>query len=143
KPSSGCQWAIDARVNRRAANVVRTLDAAGAIYLQERLHDVRIALKKFRYAVEISCEAAGMKPPADIKALKRQQDTLGRLHDLQILIDRMREVQASVAPPDLTLWRKIDAVIAALEDECRRLHAKFVGQQSDIRAICERVTRAT
>src|SRR2546430_8912482 len=49
-------WAIDARVNRRAASVLGALDTAGSIYLQERLHDVRIALKKFRYALEISFE---------------------------------------------------------------------------------------
>src|ERR1051325_10494461 len=34
KPSRGWQWAIDARVNRRAANLIIALDAAGAIYLQ-------------------------------------------------------------------------------------------------------------
>src|SRR5436853_4379629 len=81
KPSRGWQWAIDARVNRRGAGVLRALDTAGSIYLQERLHDVRITLKKFRYALEISFEAAGIKPSPDIKLLKRYQDTLGRLHD--------------------------------------------------------------
>jgi CHAD domain-containing protein len=143
KPSRAWQWAIDARVNRRAANVLRALDAAGSMYMQERLHDIRIALKKFRYALEIACEAAGVKPSPDIKALKRHQDTLGRLHDLQILIDRIRGIQPTVTPADLTMWRRIDAVISSLEDECRRLHAKFLHQQGEIRAICERVSRAT
>jgi CHAD domain-containing protein len=143
KPSRGWQWAIDARVNRRAASVLGALDTAGSIYLQERLHDVRIALKKFRYALEISVEAAGLKPSPDIKVLKRPQETLGRLHDLQILIDRLREIQPSIAAPDVTMWRTIDALIVALEDECRRLHAKFLRQQGEIRAICERASRAT
>jgi CHAD domain-containing protein len=143
KPSRGWQWAIDARVNRRAGNVLGALDAAGSMYLQERLHDVRIALKKFRYALEISCEAAGVQPAPGIKALKRQQDTLGRLHDLQILLDRIRQIQPSLTPPELTTWRKIDVVTASLEDECRRLHARFVRHQMEIRAISERVSRAT
>jgi CHAD domain-containing protein len=142
KPSRAWQWAIDARVNRRATTLLRALDAAGSIYLQERLHDVRIAIKKFRYALEISYEAAGIKPSPDVKALKRYQDTLGRLRDLQLLIDRIRGIQPTVTSPDAPMWRKIDGVIEALEDECRRLHAKFVHQQGSIRSICERATRA-
>jgi CHAD domain-containing protein len=141
-PSRGWQWAVDARVSRRAAMVVRTLDAAGSMYMPERLHDVRIALKKFRYALEVAGEAAGEKPSPDIRALKRRQDTLGRLHDLQVLIDRVRGIQTTLSAPDVTMWRKIDLLTAALEDECRRLHAKFVHQQSAIRAICDRVRRA-
>ncbi len=141
KPSRGWFWAIEARVNRRGSTLLRALDAAGAIYLQERLHDVRIALKKFRYAVEISCEAAGAAPTPDIKALKRHQDTLGRLHDLQILIDRIRELQPAIARPDGVLWRKIDQAVVTLEDDCRRLHAKFVRQHEELRTICERLTQ--
>ena len=143
KPSRAWQWAIDARVNRRASTLLKALDAAGSMYLQERLHAVRIALKKFRYAMEISCEAAGIKASPEIKTLKKYQDTLGHLHDMQLLIDRIRELQPTVTPRDLTMWRKIDGVIASLEDECRRMHAKFVRQQPDIRAIAERVSKAT
>lgn len=142
KPSRAWQWAIDARVNRRATTLVAALDAAGSIYLQERLHDVRIALKKLRYALEIATEASGEKPSPEVKQLKRHQDTLGRLHDLQLLIDRIRGLQPAIAQPDVIAWRKIDGVINALEDECRRMHAKFVRQQSEIREICDRITRA-
>jgi CHAD domain-containing protein len=143
KPSRGWQWAIDARVNRRAADLEAALDAAGPIYLQERIHRVRITLKKFRYAIEISADVAGLKRSADSKTLKRHQDTLGRLHDMQILIDRIRGLQPALAAPDAAAWRKIDGVILGLEDECRRLHAKFVRQQPEIRAIAEKAIRAT
>jgi len=143
KPSRAWQWAVDARVNRRAATLLAALDAAGSIYLQERLHDVRIALKKFRYALEVSCEAAGISRAPEIKTLKKYQDTLGRLHDLQLLIDRIREIQPTITPPEVAMWRKIDAVVAALEDECRRLHAKFLRQHADMRTIATRVSRAT
>jgi CHAD domain-containing protein len=141
KPSKGWRWAVDARLIRRAETVVRTLDAAGSIYLQERLHDVRIALKKFRYALEISGEASGVTLSAEIRTLKRTQDVLGRLHDRQVLIDRVRQIQPAVALPDLTTWRKMDALVVALENDCRRIHAKFVHRQGRVRAICDRVTR--
>ena len=143
KPSRGWQWAVDARVSRRAETLTQALDEAGSLYLPERLHQVRIALKKLRYAIEVAAESAGTKPSADVRALKRHQDILGRLHDLQVLIDRIRQMQPSLAPPDVTMWRKIDALIPSLEDECRRLHAKFVSQQGAIRALCDRVMRAT
>jgi len=142
KPSKGWRWAVEARVTRRAELLVRALDAAGSIYLQERLHDVRIALKKFRYALEISGEASGTKLASDVKTLKKTQDILGRLHDLQVLIDRVRQIQPAVTLPDLTTWRKMDGLVTALENDCRRLHAKFVHRQGQVRAVCERVARA-
>ena len=142
KPSKGWRWAVDARVTRRADTLLHALDAAGSIYLQERLHHVRIALKKFRYAVEIAGEASGVKLRADVKTLKKAQDILGHLHDVQVLIDRIRQIQPAVTLPDLSTWRKMDGLIAALENDCRRLHARFLHRQGPVRAICERVTRA-
>jgi CHAD domain-containing protein len=128
-------------VARRADALVHALDAAGSIYLQERLHGVRIALKKFRYALEISSEASGLKLASDIRTLKRAQDILGRLHDRQVLIDRVRQIQPAVVPPDLAAWRKLDVLVASLEDDCRRLHAMFLQRAGGVRVICERVTR--
>jgi len=42
-------WALDARLGRRADRVRAALDAAGALYHAERIHGVRVALKKLRY----------------------------------------------------------------------------------------------
>src|SRR5215471_5828494 len=142
KPSKGWRWAVDARMTHRADTLVRALDAAGSIYLQERLHHVRIALKKFRYAAEIAGEASGVRLTSEVRMLKRSQDVLGRLHDLQVLIDRIRQIQPAVTLPDLSTWRKMDGLIAALENDCRRLHARFLHRQGQVRAICERVARA-
>jgi len=142
KPSRGWQWAVDARVSRRAETLTAALDAAGSIYLPERLHDVRIALKKLRYAVEVAGDAAGVRSSPDIRTLKRNQDVLGRLHDVQVLVERIHRMQSALAQPDLTTWHKIDTLVASLENDCRRLHAKFMRQRSGIRAICERVSRA-
>jgi CHAD domain-containing protein len=48
----GWQWALGARVARRASALRAAIDTAGG--WSERLHKVRIALKKLRYAVELS-----------------------------------------------------------------------------------------
>ena len=66
------------------------------MYLPERLHDVRIAVKKLRYAVELGADASGARREPDLRALKRGQEMLGRMHDLQMLIDRVRR-RAGVA----------------------------------------------
>jgi len=141
KSSRGWRWAIEARLTHRASTLKHALLEAGALYLPERLHAVRIALKKFRYALEVSVEATGASPTTELRTLKRGQEILGRLHDVQILIDRVRRIQASVDPPDLTLWRNIDVLTTALENDCRRLHARFMRQQSAVRAVCDRVNR--
>lgn len=141
KSSRGWQWALEARLTHRATTLKHAMLEAGAMYLPERLHAVRIALKKFRYALEVSAEATGAPSSKDIQTLKRGQDVLGRLHDLQILIDRVRQLQAAVETPDLTLWRNIDALTTTLENDCRRLHARFMRLQPSVRAVCDRVNR--
>jgi CHAD domain-containing protein len=140
KPSPRAwRWAIDARIARRASAVQRAIDQAGAVYLPERLHTVRIALKKLRYSVETSAEAAGSKGNADLRQLRKTQELLGRMHDLQVLIGYVRREQASLAPPDVAMWRDLDALVASLENDCRRLHARYVRDRLVLRAMCERL----
>src|SRR6185436_7272823 len=87
-------WVIDARVARRASELAAAMADAGAVYLAERLHMVRIAVKKLRYALELAVEAAHAKSSPDLKELRRAQSVLGRLHDLHVLINCAREAQA-------------------------------------------------
>ena len=110
---------------------------AGALYLPERLHVVRIAVKKLRYALELSVELAGLKTDADLRALKRTQKVLGRMHDVQMLIERVRAVQASLAPPNVTVWRELDVLMTSLEDECRMLHARYMRGRETLAALAD------
>jgi CHAD domain-containing protein len=132
------RWAIDGRVGARASGLASAMADAGALYLPERLHAVRIAVKKLRYAVELAAEAAGEKPGEDLRVLKRGQDLLGRMHDMQMLIDEVRQTQASLAPPSVSVWRDLDALVGALEDDCRRLHARYMHLRDALRAVAER-----
>jgi CHAD domain-containing protein len=130
------RWAIDARVARRAAELQAAIDGAGALYLTERLHVVRIALKKLRYGLELATEAAGQRDSARLRTLKAVQALLGRLHDVQVLIDHVRRVQASLDPPNLGMGHELDAFVVALEDRCRRLHARYVRERTTLLTIC-------
>jgi CHAD domain-containing protein len=134
-------WALDARVSRRALALRQTIDKAGSVYLAERLHAARIALKKLRYGLELDVEARGLKSTKDLQTLKRMQEVLGRLHDHQILIDHVRSVQASLMPPSVSTWRDLDLVLMSLEESCRRLHARYVRERQTLIDICDRLTR--
>jgi CHAD domain-containing protein len=131
------RWAIDARITNRAERLADTMRDAGSVYLAERLHAVRIALKKLRYAVELGVEASGGRANADLKTLKQAQEILGRLHDRQVLIDRVRQLQAT-APADVRTERELEGIIDALENECRRLHARYVRDRAALSALCVR-----
>ena len=135
-------WAVDARVARRAARLTSAIDEAGAVYLPERLHTVRIALKKLRYAAELAADISGDKVTPEIRAMRRAQDTLGRLHDLQVLIERVRQVQASLTPPSVALWRALDALVIALDNDCRQLHGRYMRVRGDLEAVAARLARS-
>jgi CHAD domain-containing protein len=143
KEKRSWQWAIEARVARRAATLENAIDDAGAVYLPERLHRVRVALKKLRYAVELSTEAQGLKTHSDLRVLRRGQELLGRLHDLQVLAARVRKSRAAAAPTDLRLAEELDALQTTLDDTCRRLHAKYMKNREGLEAICARLNRAS
>ena len=139
QPPQSWMGALEARVSHRASIARAAIEAAGVVYLPDRLHGARIALKKLRYAVELRSEARHRRLTRGIATLKQAQDLLGRLHDLEVLIDRTREVQASIAPPDLHVWRELGSLVRALEDDCRRLHARYVHDRAGLIAITHRV----
>ena len=107
--------------------------------MPDRVHSVRLALKKLRYGLELSAEAAGVKETPDVRMLKRGQELLGRLRDFQVLIERVRKVQASMTTPDVAAWRELDALITSLEHQCRRLHARYVRDRVALIALCDRL----
>ncbi len=135
-------WAVDARVVRRARRLGTTIAAAGALYDADRLHNVRIALKKLRYAAELSAEARGMDRTADIDTLKRAQDMLGKLHDYEIFSDRVQRVRDDSTRSTGVDVRAFDALAQAAELECRQLHAAFMRDRVELSAIADRLGSA-
>jgi CHAD domain-containing protein len=116
------------------------MENAAGIYLPDRLHEVRIAVKKLRYALEIAQDLSGSRATARIRTLKRVQDLLGRMHDLEMLIARTRAIQSRAGAPDLKLSADLDRLVRRLENECRRLHVRYMNERKALRAICDYVT---
>jgi CHAD domain-containing protein len=124
------------QVARRAKRLAQGIERAGALYLAERLHAVRVAAKKLRYALEIERELRRSKSTARIAQLKRLQDLLGRMHDFEVLIDRTRAVQAEHAVTDRASTLELDTLISTLEAECRRDHATYMRRRPAILKLC-------
>ena len=125
-----------AQVVRRAERLAAAVEHAGGLYLPDRLHAVRIAAKKLRYALEIERELRKSKSTSRVTQLKRLQDLLGRMHDHEILIDRTRQVQADSAGRDRKLTLELDTIIRTLEAQCRADHAVYMRRRPAILKLC-------
>ena len=98
-------------------------------------------MKKLRYALEIARDLSGSRATARIRTLKRVQDLLGRMHDLEMLIARTRAIQSRAAgAPNLKLSGDLDRLVRRLENECRRLHVRYMNERKALRGICDYVT---
>jgi CHAD domain-containing protein len=144
------------RAAKRAERLRAAIDSAAGIYLPDRLHAVRIAVKKLRYSLELVQQFGGARSGrgtgartatprslrGQIAALKRAQDLLGRMHDFEILIARTRGVQSSPSATSLRLLGELDRLVRSLEIECRQMHGHYMAGRSDLLDICARVAAA-
>jgi CHAD domain-containing protein len=142
-PGPGHNWraALGLRIGRRARRLDKAIDEAGQIYAPEALHQVRISAKKLRYALELADESGAAPCGEALRVIKRVQDALGRLHDLQILQHHVAAVAAAPrgrrTAPDAGL-----AVLSRwIEDECRHLHGRYVALLPRLREAVEAARR--
>jgi CHAD domain-containing protein len=128
---------------KRARLMRAAIEHAGGIYLADRLHRVRVAAKKLRYALEIQLELTHSRSTARLNRLKHQQDLLGRMHDLEILIDRARGVQESLPPENRRGMSELNKLIRVLESECREGHAAYMRARPALLKLCDSVAEAS
>lgn len=121
----------------RAADLKAAIERAGGIYLADRLHRVRVAAKKLRYTLEIQRELTKSRSTAHLNKLIAQQDLLGRMHDLEMLIDRARDVQTRLTPRDRRGMAELKTLIRVLEDECRTGHAAYMHARPALLRMCD------
>ena len=116
--------ALAQHVIERTDDVVRAVEECGTLYAPERLHRVRIAVKKLRYAVEFLCEQSRPDVRHASKVLKRAQKRFGHLHDVQMLLTRIQSLATSGRRTALTPGFR--AMVDALERDCRRIHGRLL-----------------
>jgi CHAD domain-containing protein len=95
-------FAADA-VNSRLADVMGILPAALPVEATAEQHQLRIAVKHFRYRLEILAPLLGPDYPRFHEAIKEYQDVLGKLHDLDVFSEIIRESSLSAATETATL----------------------------------------
>lgn len=116
--------ALARRLAERAGDLRSRIDHTGTLFQPEPLHDVRIAVKKLRYVLEITAEARLARLVVALRTLKAAQEFLGRLHDLDVLLTLLQAVPG--AAPGEDLQHAAAAIVARLERESRLLHARYL-----------------
>ena len=127
------------RLLKRAKRLATAVNQAGQLYAPEHLHQVRITAKKLRYGLELAADGGLPAANSLVRTLKRTQDNLGRLHDLQILQAHVAAVQAAPAGR-ASPHEGLGAIAGRIEEQCRRLHGKYVAQAEALRELTATVT---
>jgi CHAD domain-containing protein len=81
--------ALGDRIESRASRLSSAVERASGVYLPNRLHKVRIHLKKLRYLVEIAERSEIWRPAHWRRDARKLQEMLGEIHDRQVLLERL------------------------------------------------------
>lgn len=129
--------AVNARLLKRTNELETALADAGTLYVPEKLHAVRKAAKKLRYAVEMSSPTVSRAATG----LRSLQQEFGTLHDLQMVQRRLQELAATSR--DAWLVRVASGLDRDLERRCRELHGVVVGRVPSLLRLIDRLKRAS
>lgn len=122
----------------RAARLRAAVDASGALLVVERIHAVRIAAKRLRYALELAGELRLVRTASLVSSLRAVQDVLGELHDLDVLRGHASQVVHEV-PADSIVARDLAAMIEAVDADVRQLHARYLRTARPLVRLTDRV----
>ena len=126
------------RVIDRAQALGDSVSAAGAILIVDRVHAVRIAVKRLRYALELTEELRLARTATLVSSLRSIQDVLGQLHDLDVLRHEAATVRRDV-PPDSIVAKDLERMSTALDADIRQLHARYLRGARKLAALADRV----
>jgi CHAD domain-containing protein len=123
-------------LTKRARRLRAAVDEARQMYAPERLHAVRIAAKKLRYGVELAADSSIPQAMALLRPIKRAQDLLGRLHDLNVLQTHVAAVQAGPGADRPGMHSALDLLARHIEEQCRHLHGRYVMSAASLAETC-------
>jgi len=109
----------------RAARALRDYRRAPDMH---RLHEFRIALKKYRYLLEIHADALRRAEPA-LRTLKTLQDYIGAMHDLEVLREWLQDPRVARTIAEKESRRALARFEAGLAAEVAALEKSFLSRQ--------------
>jgi len=121
-----------------ADRLTACIDHAGVLYAVDRLHAVRIAAKKLRYALELEGEIRGRSTGKWVSAVRHVQDILGRLHDLDLVAGHAAVVAGGADIPG-EIRSSARLIVDILEQEIHERHASYLGSRDDLRRVVHAV----
>jgi CHAD domain-containing protein len=130
--------ALAHRVIDRARTLADAVSASGAMLNVERIHLVRIAVKRLRYALELAGELRLARTQSLVSSLRVVQDLLGSLHDIDVLRARLARVGCEI-PPDSIVARELAAMSLGLDGDVRQLHARYLRTADAVVRLTDRV----
>ena len=117
-------------IGEQAHAVQEAIDHASGVYFPKRAHAVRVSLKKLRYAVELLDDREPGRRAA-LRTLKSTQETLGQIHDREVLNQRLKSLVSKQA------MAGADALADVLTAECLALFDQYRARRPEVRAICD------
>ena len=114
------------------------VSAAGAILIVDRVHAVRIAAKRLRYALELTGELRLARTAPLVSSLRTVQDVLGELHDLDVLRRETARVRTDLLP-DSIVATDLERMSTAIDADIRHLHARYLRGARTLAALADRV----
>jgi CHAD domain-containing protein len=83
------------------------------------LHELRIAFKRLRYALDFHAEACGLAYDVERRLARQMQDVLGEIHDRDLLLEWLKDGKGAFRGP----WPRLDSRLVA---ERARLFRRFL-----------------
>ena len=118
------------RIGEHTQAVSAAVERSAGLYFPNRLHAVRVAVKKLRYSVEVAEAIALWRPPRLLQDLRAIQTRLGALHDEQVLLDALDELAADAPSHDTA------ALKAVVKADLAREYERYLARVERLQAIC-------
>ena len=109
----------------------------GCLHIHHRNYESlrHFAEKQLRYALEVRGRLRRVPTAASLRQLRAVQETLGRAHDLHVLGEHLRQVEARIVTRSRPAARDLRRMASGIDDTCRQHHAAFLGRRAALRTL--------